>query len=263
MVLIKFGNKANYKVVLVTLLCCIFMLPLIIQAQSFPAHRGAVNDFANVIPASAEHQLEALCTALWQQAHVAVVIVTMETLGDNNYLEDYAARLFENWGIGGKGEDKGVLILNVVQDRKVRIEVGYGLEGIIPDGKAGQIRDDYLIPNLRRGDYGKAFLEATNAIADIVTKDEGIELTGVQRQHPQQRKQGGSIIGKLLPLLIFFFLLRSRGRGLPWLILGSLMGGGSNRHGGFGGGFGGGGFGGGFGGFGGGMSGGGGASGSY
>jgi uncharacterized protein len=193
------------------------------------------------------------------------VDVTIPTLGDN-YLEDYATRLYETWGIGKKGEDKGVLILNAIEERKLRIETGYGVEGILTDGIAGQIIDRYMIPSLKQGDYGQAHLNAVIAVAQIVAKDAGVELTG--EANTALRDAGGQRSPRSfswLGILFFIFLIIiTRGKILPWLILGSMFGGGRNHDdwGGFGKG-GGGGFGGGFGGFGGGMSGGGGASRGY
>lgn len=231
-----------------------------------PAIAQAVNDFAQVIPASFKNQIESICTEVWEKTNTAIVIVTIETLGGEN-LEEYANRLYEVWGIGRRGEDKGVLILNAIQDRKVRIETGYGLEGILPDGKVGQIIDDYMIPQLRQGNYGQAYLNAVIIIAQIIAAYTGIELTGeISSLRPEDDGDAapGHWFGGLFPILfIIFLLIITRGRILPWLIIGSMSGGRGGRDiwGGFGGH--GGGFGGGFGGFGGGMSGGGGASRSY
>ncbi len=237
------------------------------HAQTLPSRpvpAQAVNDFANVIPASFKQQIEAICRELWEKTNAAIVVVTIETLGGEN-LEDYANRLYESWGIGKRGEDKGVLILNVVEDRKVRIETGYGLEGILPDGKVGQIIDDEMIPLLRQGNYGQAYLNAVITIAEMIAADEGVELTGeIKSHHPEDNVAPGGRIGGLATILfIIFLLIITRGRILPWLILSSMSSGRGDRDdwGGFGGR--GGGFGGGFGGFGGGMSGGGGASRSY
>ena len=134
------------------------------MSQQFPKPTGAVNDFANVISQSYEIQITALCNEVWQKTGTAVVDVTIETLGDN-YLEDYATRLYETWGIGKKGEDKGVLILNAIKEREIRIETGYGVEGILPDGLTGEILDRYVIPHLKNGDYGGAHLAAVRAVA--------------------------------------------------------------------------------------------------
>lgn len=253
--------KKNYfRIIILSLL--IFNTTLIGSAQQFPKPQGAVNDFANVIPQPYEAQIAAICTELWQKTGTAVVDVTVPSLGDN-YLEDYATQLYETWGIGKTGEDKGVLILNAIKERKIRIETGYGVEGILPDGLIGEILDRYVIPHLKKGDYGSAHLAAVKAIAGVIAKDAGVEITGaIANSKPIPRKS--SPLAKLVKgLLVFLFislLVGTRGRILPWLILGSMFGGG---RGDWGGGFGGGGFGGGFGGFGGGLSGGGGAGRGY
>ena len=231
-------------------------------SQDFPKPRGAVNDFANVIPAATENQIEGLCREVWQKTGTAIVDVTIQSIGDN-YIEDYANRLYQSWGIGKKGEDKGVLIVNAITERKIRIETGYGVEGILPDGLTGEILDRYAIPSLRKGDYGTAHLNTVQAVAGIIAKDANVEITGSIQYSPQTRTTnptGSKWIGRLIALLFFFLIFGTRGRILPWLILGSLFGGGPRNRGG---GWGGGGFSGGFGGFGGGLSGGGGASRGY
>jgi len=228
--------------------------------QTFPKPVGYVNDFADVIPSEYERKIEQICLELEQKTGAQIADVTIPTLGDN-YIEDYAVRLFEEWGIGQKGKDNGVLVLNAIKERKIRIEIGYGIEGIIPDSRAGRIRDQYLIPYLKRGEFGKGHLYTVAAIASEIAKEYGVMLTGEVKlpRRGSSGKKGGSFFG----ILFFFFLIFiTRGRILPWIFLGSMLGGGRSRSGW--GGFGsGGGFGGGFGGFGGGMSGGGGVSGGY
>lgn len=247
----------NYIVIIILLLVFISFKTAIQAKEHFPEERGLVNDFAGIIPSPYENELTALTKEVLQKTGTAVVIVTLPTIGDADYTE-YANRLYEHWGIGKKGEDRGVLIFLTLKERKIRIEVGYGLEGIIPDGLAGEILDKYMLPYLSKGDFGKGFLMGTYAVSLIIAKDAGIELTGkavsLTRRSRSKKKVG--LIG-LLPLLIFFFLLSRSRTGISPLLFLLLMGG---RGGGFSGGFGGGGsFGGGFGGFGGGMSGGGGA----
>jgi uncharacterized protein len=231
---------------------------------AFPQKRGLVNDFAGVIPSSDEQKISAIAHELLQKTGIPIVVVTMPDIGGADY-NDYATRLYETWGIGKKGEDKGVLLFVTVKERKMRIETGYGVEGIIPDGLAGEIRDKYMVPFLRKNDYGKGLLNGTAAVALTLAKHEGVELTGggaVAR--PAASKRKGRSAFSFLPILfiVLFIVLasRRRGGGLPWLLLGLLMGGGGGGHRG-GGGFGG--FSGGFGGFGGGMSGGGGAGGGF
>lgn len=228
----------------------------------FPKPRGLINDFAEVIPPSDEKKLIGLTTELLNKTGTPVVVVTMPDIGGAEY-NDYANRLYETWGIGKKGEDKGVLIFLTLKERKMRIEVGYGLEGILPDGLAGEIRDRYMIPYLTENKFGEGLLNGTLAVSQIIAKDAGVKLTG--QATPRAPKKTRSRLAFFpLVLIFFFFMFAGRRRGGSWLFfLPLLMGGGGPRYGsgGFGGSFGG--FGGGFGGFGGGMSGGGGAGGSF
>ena len=171
---------------------------------------------------------------------------------------EYANKLFSSWGIGEKDKDNGALIFLAHQERKIRIEVGYGLEGILPDGRVGEILDRYALPFFKKGEYGRGLYGAALAVAAIIAKDAGVTLTGVpkrfQRNISQRPSSLGGFFGSIIPLLILFFIIGGRRGILPWLLLGGMMTGRSNS--GFGGGFGSGGFGGGFGG---GLSGGGGA----
>lgn len=244
------------------ILALFFTPPASLAQQPFPKPKGLINDFANVIPPSDEQQLESITTELLNKTGTPVVVVTMPDLGGEDYNE-YANRLYETWGIGKKGEDKGVLILVTVKERKMRIEVGYGLEGILPDGLAGEIRDRYMIPYLKENKYGEGLLNGALAVSQIIAKDAGVKLTGqLPVRAPKKRRSRFSFLPLLL--IFFFFIFVGRRRRGSWIfLLPLLMGGGGPRHGsgGFGGSFGG--FGGGFGGFGGGMSGGGGAGGSF
>lgn len=218
---------------------------------------GYVNDFAGVMAGQAG-AVEALLAELDQKTGAQVVIVTLPNL-DGGQIDDFANRLFERWGIGSAGEDNGILIITAIEDRQYRVEVGYGLEPIIPDARAGRIMDEVAVPAFQAGDFGAGLTGSAAAIATIIADDAGIELTGAIAV-PQTQSGGRSPFGGLLRFLVLLFLLPFIIRN-PWLALFLLS---SGRGGGFGGGgFGRGGGGGGFGGFGGGMSGGGGASGSW
>ena len=230
--------------------------------ESFPKSKGLVNDFANVISPSDEQTLVGITTELLNKTGTPVVLVTMPDIGGADYT-DYANRLYESWGIGKEGEDKGVLIFVTIEERKMRIEVGYGLEGILPDGRVGEIRDRYMTPYLKKDQYGEGLLNGTLAVSQIIAQDAGVQLTGqVPVSAPPERRSRFS----LLPLILIIFLMfGSRRRTGSWIFfLPLLLGGGgygSRSGSGFGGSFGG--FGGGFGGFGGGLSGGGGAGGGF
>jgi uncharacterized protein len=219
--------------------------------------QGYVNDFAGVAGSQAA-AIESLLMELEQKTGSQVAVVTVRTLGGDD-LTDFAVRLFERWGIGQADQDNGVLLIAAIEDRDVRIEVGYGLEGAIPDAEAGRILDQAVLPFFRDGDYGSGLGAGAAAIAEQVAREAGVELTGVAAV--QVRGQGGTAtpFGGLLQVLFVLAAIILFWRH-PWLLLLLLA---SGRHGGgrHGGGFGRGG--GGFGGFGGGMSGGGGAGRSW
>ncbi|PKN71293.1 MAG: hypothetical protein CVU54_02415 [Deltaproteobacteria bacterium HGW-Deltaproteobacteria-12] len=232
----------------------------LLAAEKYPQPRGAVNDFANVIDQESSARMEALAREVLQKTGTAVVVVTVPTIGDGEETSLYVNGLYKAWGIGKKGEDKGVLIFLTLKERKIRIETGYGVEGILPDGLVGEIRDKYLKPQLQAGNYGQAFYDTMYVLSSYIAKDAKVELSGSpapQRSRARTEKKGFNLFGLILFFIAAAFLLGTKsGRSmLPWLLL-LLMSGGR-------GGGGGGGFSGGFGGFGGGGSGGGGAGGNY
>ncbi|HEY3295017.1 MAG TPA: TPM domain-containing protein [bacterium] len=241
---------------------------LLAADKPLPRPTGYVNDFAQVIDEASKNQIMAICQELDQKTGAQIAVAAFPDLGGDE-IDGFTTRLFDQWMPGQKGVNNGILIVNAITDRKVRIEVGYGLEPIIPDAVAGRVRRDIMNPLLQAGKYGEAYLGAVAALASIIAKDKNVtlsSLSGVQVQVPQTNGQGRRGRGLPLPLLIFFgiiFLIaisrknRYRGGGGPF-IGGPFIGGGFG-----GGGWGGGGGGGGFGGFGGGMSGGGGSSGGY
>jgi len=251
-----------------TLYSCITMLLVLLfvgtargQANLPSRPRGAVHDSASLITPRIRAAMENLSREILQKTGTAVVVATVTSIGDNN-IDMYANELYERWGIGKKGEDRGVLILLALTERKVRIETGYGVEGILPDGLVGGILDSYIVPFFKKGEYGKGLFNGMAAVGQVIAKDAGVTIgEGYRPRAPAQTRRVQRRGSGIFPLLIFLFFLFSlfsrRGRGmLPLLLLMGMSGGG-----GFGGSrFGGGGFSGGFGGFGGGLSGGGGAS---
>ena len=256
-------------IIFCTLISSFLMPAATLAERPFPKPVGLVNDFADVIPPSYEAKIKAITYELLQKTGVPVVVVTIPDIGGAEY-NDYVNRLYSAWGIGKKGVDKGVLIFVTIKERKMRIETGYGVEGILPDGLVGEIRDKYMIPFFKKNEFGPGLLNGTIAVASIIAKSEGVTLTGkpALERPPRRSSRGTSIVPIIVIFLIMMFVSRRR-RGSWIFFLPFFFGGGGfgGRYGGgggfssFGGGFGG--FGGGFGGFGGGMSGGGGAGGSF
>lgn len=240
--------------------------------------QGYVNDFAGVLSPAAKVQLTALCGEVQQKTGAQIAVVTVKTL-DGVPVEDYSVDLATKWGIGPKKSERGVMILFAIDDRRSRVEVGYGLEPILPDGKTGSFLRE-AVPQLQQGNYDGALLLVTRRVADVIAADKGVTLSGsspAPARAPRKEDNGWSL-GEILVLLFVIFVVYSilkgssgggrytrGGPGSGWWVgpmIGGMMGGGRGGWGG--GGFGGGGGGGGgFGGFGGGSFGGGGASGSW
>jgi len=243
-----------------------------------------VTDLAGVIGAEKKAALEALGTELEQKTGAQMAIVTVRSL-DGDSVDSYAVDLYKQLGIGSKKDNRGVLLLLAPNDRKYRIEVGYGLEPVINDARAGDA-GRAMVPFLRQGDYGDAVETAAWQLAKHVADDAHVTLSNepsVRRIHRGRNGGGSGIFWIFVGLIILFaFLGRasggrglrgggSGGSGLLWFLLGMMANSGRGSRGSWGGGSDGGGFGGGsggwggggFGGFGGGSSGGGGASGGW
>jgi uncharacterized protein len=246
-----------------------------VYAQEPPPELTApVNDFANVIDPSSERAMESLIRSLEQASGDVVVVTTIKTFEPYGDLREYAVRMFENRGrgIGRKGKDNGVLVLLAVDDREVRIEVGYDLEQFITDGYAGETSRQYMVPEFRRGNYGAGLLAGTSRVIARIAEARGVTLQGVRLPRSRDIGPGGGSSSLFIAFIIFIVVMqliarvlgfgrRRRFRRGGW---GGYYGGWNSGVGPFGGGgFGGGGFGGGFGGFGGGRSGGGGGGASW
>jgi uncharacterized protein len=250
--------------------------------DTLPKPTTYVADLAGVIDADSAAQLEAFCHQVFEQTHATIEVVTVKSL-DGDSIEDFTTRLENNWKVGAKGTDKGVVVLLAMAEHKRRIEVGYGLEGALNDAKVGDI-GRAMDGQLKAGQYGPALLGGVQQIGNDIAADAGVTLQGTQiyaqpAPAPHRQASGiGSIIRIIVFIVVLLVIFGSRrgggggGGGLGWFLLGNFLGGGGGRGGWGGGGFGGGGggggggFGGGGGGFGGGFgggSGGGGASGSW
>ena len=228
----------------------------LLAANQWPAPRGYVNDFANVISSNQAQSLELFLSEVEQKTGSQIAVVTVPTV-EGADIDGAAVDLFKAWGIGKKGKDTGILLLASIQDHKARFEVGYGLESVVTDGLAGEILRQDVFPSFKQGNYGTGLLTGANAVAQLIATSQGVALGG-EYQGPRRRNSGLGFWGTIILFFILFSIISAlsrRGRGGYWG--GGFYGGG---WGGGGGGFGGGS---GFGGFGGGGSGGGGASGGW
>jgi uncharacterized protein len=240
-----------------------------------PELTAAVNDFANVVGDGETRQLTDLIARLKAASGDVIVVATIKTFKPWADIDSYAVKMFENGGkgIGTKGKDNGVLILLAVDDRTVKVEVGYGLEGFITDGYSGQVSRDTMRPYFRNGDYGGGLLAGATEIAARIARERNVDI-GVARPEAGTGRRGVRLPAGfwfILGILILRAISRRGGgprsgrrswsSGVGPFVAGYGMGR-LGRGGGWG--SGGGGFGGGgFGGFGGGRSGGGGGGASW
>jgi len=256
--------------------CVIFLFFAVpsLRAVDWKALRpqGYVSDFANVIDAQSRSALEDYAARIDKATGAQLAFVTISTL-EGEPIEDVANDLFRAWGIGQKNNNNGVLLLLVIRDRRSRLEIGHGLEEILPDGFDGLLLDN-MRPELRAGQYGHAVMTAANAIGDVIAKAKNVSVAPpaagtVEQPRVIHKRHEVPWVPILFGLFIFWFLMRSSSRGgrggrgfWTGLLLGNILNNASfgGRGGGGFGGYDSGSSGGGFGGFGGGDSGGGGAS---
>ncbi len=237
------------------------ILPSRAFALEVPAMRGPVNDLALVMSDDERASLESYLVAVSEQTGVQVAILTVDSL-EGEAIESYSMRVAEAWKLGQADKDNGALIVVAMEDRAIRIEVGYGIEESLTDVKCGLIIRAVIAPAFRKGEYGAGIIEAARNVVGIATDNAEIVSENVRNPESDNADSGGLGVGAVI-FVLFVILMslggRRRGRrgadGLLWgLLLGSLLSSGRRDHwsGGSGGGFGGGGFSGGGGGFGGG-----------
>ncbi|MEA2109423.1 MAG: TPM domain-containing protein [Pseudomonadota bacterium] len=260
------NTRTRFFFWLALLLCC--CLPVTyasaIQLPEQPDHY--VVDQADLVDSATEQKINGYLQELEQKTSAQMVVLTIPSL-EGESLEDFSLHVaHDRWKLGQKGKDNGVLLLISSGDRKYRFEIGYGLEGVLPDSFVGSLGRTYLVPFFRRGEYNKGIYAAVLAVAREVATDADVSVTGMPKlkNHPGQHstsRRKPSLFSKIISLLFLIVLVIifiKNPRLFLMLLLFSAMGG---RRGSWGG-SGGGGFGG-FGGGGGGGFGGGGASGGW
>lgn len=240
-----------------------FLLAAPLHAQSFPKLTGRVVDDANLLTPAQEVSLEAKLTRLEQQSKRQLVVVTIPDLQGYD-IADYGFRLGDHWGIGDKDRDDGALLIVAPKERKVRVEVGYGLEGVLTDAVSGRVIRNDIVPRFKQNDYPGGISAGVDAIVNILLlpPDEARKLADQAAQEQQASNDNGDAVFFVIFILLFFVLpmliRRRRGRAYrggiaPVILWGPSSGGGSRWSSGGGSGWsGGGGFSGGGGGFGGG-----------
>lgn len=168
-----------------------------------------VQDNAGVISEEDKQQMLSLGAELDNKTTAQLAVLTINTL-DGEPIEDYALEVLRQWGIGSKEQNNGALIVVAVKDRRSRIEVGYGLEGSLPDGLTGRIQDQYMIPYFKDGNYSKGILQGYKAAAAKIAQGYNTELSGAKYQAPApqpQKNTGSSLDDLLFALGVIGFLI--------------------------------------------------------
>jgi uncharacterized protein len=217
-----------------------------------PSSNIYVQDYAGVLSGDTKARINSISGNLASKTKAQVVVVTIKTLEDMP-IEEYGLTLMRQWGIGDRNLNNGVLLLVAVGDRQSRIEIGYGLEGALPDAKTGRIQDEYMIPYFQKGDYDKGILNGYSAVVNEVAKEYKLDLKTDAKPDRNTHSAGSQSGWDSLPwwvqlaiaggiLLLFIFDWVFLGGNITLLILSLLrFRGGGGGGGGFGGGSGGGG----------------------
>jgi uncharacterized protein len=256
---------SKFKLLFLAMVCGLWSVNTLFAKEIPAKSKELVNDYAGVLSSEEKAMLERKLVAYFDSTSTQIAIVLENSLeGDD--LFDYSQRLATAWGIGEQGKNNGILVYAAIQDKKLRIHTGYGMEATITDALTTRIRTEYMNPYFKQGDYYKGLDEGTS----MIMKAASGEFVNDKPKHKKKGDVPGLFVIVFIIIVILASIFRNRGRGgrggrgggLGEAILwGTLASGGFNRGGGgFGGGSGGGG---GFGGFGGGGFGGGGSGGSW
>jgi len=177
--------KKKTAVIITIIIISLLLAPGSCAAGDYPSATGEffVNDFADVLDQDTERSIVQIGMALEELTTAQVVVVTIDTL-DGRDIDSYANELFRKWGIGQKDKNNGVLILDAVQDRMLRIEVGYGLEGALTDIETAKIRKEYMNPYLSQGDYDSGLLKGYIAVVNEVAAEYGISMDDISQKLP-------------------------------------------------------------------------------
>lgn len=214
------------------------------QELAVPANDGWVTDRAGVLQPAQERALEGQLEALRQSSSNEIAVLVLASL-EGQPIERVALEAGRKWKVGAAGKNNGVVIAVAIAERKVRIEVGSGLEGELTDAKSGRIIREVITPRFRAGDYYGGLRDAVAAVGSVLS---GEPLPARSRGEPPVEAVFGLLAAFVVVLIVLALASRRGGRGgssmLPWLVAGHVLGGGGRGGGGGGGGFGGGGFGG-------------------
>ena len=192
----------------------LLFVALCANALTIPPLAGHINDYANILD-SRSAQIDRRLTALENETTVQAVILTITALPEDYTIEEYSMKVVEAWKIGQKGKDNGVLITVAYNDHKMRIEVGYGLEGVLTDAQAKLIITRKMAPKFRENDYTGGLIDAVNDICGLITGDEALKEA---YNPPSVQKNNNEtdinvVVGFIITIIILLMLMLINGIG--------------------------------------------------
>jgi uncharacterized protein len=177
-------------------IACLILVSFI-YADEIPQPQGWVNDFAGVISPEYKDKLGTLIGELEEKTSAEIAVVTVASIAPYDE-KDYARRLFDNWKPGKRGKDNGVLVLIAIKERLWRIETGYGVEGLLPDGLCGRIGRDYMVPYFKQGDYSQGLYYGVAKIAQVIADNAKAGITNLPTLKPRETSSA-------VPIFLYFF----------------------------------------------------------
>jgi len=205
----QLNSKIIKKFIALTLLIFLIMLVFMpyIEATVKPTSDFYVNDYAGLLSNETKQHIMDKSVNLQMQTKAQIVVVTVKNL-EGKSLESYATELFREFGIGDKEENNGLLLLLALDERKFRVEVGYGFEGILPDAKTGRFQDDYIIPYLRENNWDEGVLNGFNAFYKEVCEYYDIDANVEIKKGTSASESEDTIvtIGSLIIMIIFIII---------------------------------------------------------
>lgn len=178
--------------------------------------KGPLADAAGVLTSAKRAQLTEFLTELSKNTGVQIGVVTVNSLGEKT-IEEFSLAVAEKWKLGQRGKDNGALLVVAMEEHEVRIETGYGTEGVLTDAKCARIIRNIIVPAFKQGEYGEGIFSAVKTMAGIITSDEslvspGYKSTGTAQHRRQQETE--SPLGLLIPFIIMILLVSNRW--IPW-----------------------------------------------
>ncbi|MEK9150043.1 MAG: TPM domain-containing protein, partial [Candidatus Desantisbacteria bacterium] len=180
---IRKNSLCSMFYILSSVFCILYSVSCLADVVSFPEPNGYVTDSAEIISPNDELAITGMAEELERKTTAQLAVVTIETTQPET-IEGFSVKLFEKWGIGQKGKDNGILLLIASSDRKLRIETGYAVEGILPDATCKMIIENGIIPYFKRAEYSQGILYGASVIATDVAKGYNVEISGSSKGIP-------------------------------------------------------------------------------